>query len=139
MVTVVASMGPEVCERIMAVVEKPSSVASPAASGPKAGTLATVLPPVAGSSRKFDGSGMRPAPGSVSTCAARSGAIWKVEMSASSLCGKALSITWKGKRYALRICSSCAPAPAAAPREPSWSWMSAWFSGRLRSLSWMSR
>jgi len=59
----------EVGARIIAVVLKPSSVAMPAAAAPKAGLLTTVLPPVAGSSRKSDGSGILPAFGSVSTCA----------------------------------------------------------------------
>ena len=123
-------MGAETCERIIAVVLKPSSVAMPAASGPKAGFFTTVLPPVAGSRRKSDGSGMRPAPGSVSTCAVVMGAILKVLITAISLCGKAPSTTRSGKRYVLRISSRAAAFVCiSAGVLPG---MSVWFSGNLR-------
>ena len=83
--TVAATTGAEVEDSSMAVVLKPSSVAIPAASPPKAGLLTMVLPPFAGSSSRSDGSGTIPALASVTTKvegapATGAGAIWKVWM-----------------------------------------------------------
>ena len=79
MLTVEASMVLEVCERIIAVVLKPSTVQSPGPSGPKgpleAHTSGERCP--SGPLRKSLGRGMRPALGSVSTCECTS-AILKV-------------------------------------------------------------
>src|SRR5512144_25388 len=74
-----------------AVVEKPSSVASPAAAAPNAATLRTL--PVTGSRRKSDGSGSWPEPVSTSARGAPDGWIVNVWSAAASLGGNACATT----------------------------------------------
>ena len=125
---------------MMPVVEKPSSVPSGGPrepKGPFTGSCAAAMRwCVTGSRRKSLGNGSAepspsaPATGSARTCTAE--VTVKAVMAAMSLVAKpAPCSAAKGKRYALRSCSSCAAAAALSARLlPG---MRPWFAGSVRS------
>jgi len=125
--------GVEVGARIMAVVENPSSVESPADAAPNAGFGAIF--PVVGSMRRSKGSGAFPALWSTATTVGfvvESGAIVKVCRLTRFWIGMPMAVA-RGARgvYARRIWLSWAPAAAFWLPVPG---RSAWFTGRVRSM-----